>query len=138
MNTKIKISIFLFLFFLQDGNFFAGSINIFDPLYEMNLRKKKIMFEKMLRRFVFSPFYIFIDGETIEKIITAVFCIGFLSFHFLKKNNKSEGEISSYDINKYEHICLFGFLLQWFIFSPIIIFINAYIDEYDKILKKGI
>ena len=129
----LKISIFIYCFCLINNDLIA-SLNPYNPIFEKDQKIKEKIGKNALKRFV-TPLYIYYKGETSEKIFLTFTIIGICVFYKLTKNKNTGGKEGTPLANSLLHLFLCAFFAQWLVIGPARIFINEYLEEYDRKFK---
>lgn len=132
----LKISIFISFFSLVNNDIIASlnPYNKYNPILEKDQRIKEKIGKEALKRFV-NPFYIYYKGETSEKIFLTFTILGACVFYKLTRNKNTGKKEGTALANSIYHLLLCAFFTQWLVIGPARIFINEYLEEYDRRFK---
>lgn len=131
-----KILIFIFYCFFTNNEVIASfnPLNKYNPVLEKDQKIKEKISKDALKRFV-NPLYIYYEGETSEKIVLTFTILGICAFYKLTQNKNTGKKDGTPLANSLLHLFICAFFAQWLVINPARIFINAYLEEYDRKFK---
>ena len=132
----LKILIFIYYCFFTNNEVIASlnPYNKYNPILEKDQKIKEKIVKEALKRFV-NPLYIYYNGETSEKIFLTFTILGVCVFYKLTQNKNTGKKEGTPLANSIYHLLLCAFFAQWLVINPARIFINEYLEEYDRKFK---